>query len=446
MTIDVEAGSPCEPAVAISHPHGNENVRQACLALAQAGMLDRFWTCLAWNPDGPLHRHLPRRLTRELERRSLPPEVRPLQRLHPWRELARLVLGRALPALAEPAPLSANACAASLDRRVARYLASAQARRVRAIYAYDHGALDSFRVAKRNGQSCIYELPIGYWRAHAQILAEESDTWPGWTDPVSRRQFESDEFLRKDEEIALADYIQVPSRFVQRTLQQYPGRLPPVRVTPYGAPDAPPLAQAQIARSAYGPLRVLYVGALGLRKGAPYLFGALDHFGARIEPTVVGRVTTPSAPLRDALARCRWIESMPRRDVIARMRASDIFVFPTLFEGMALVVLEAMSQGCAVVTTPNAGVEDLVEDGVSGFLVPVRSTAAIVEVIERLDRDRDALQRVRMAASRRAAQYSWSRYRAAFTAALVDAGAVGRRAPADASPAGRLRAVATVRP
>ena len=151
-----------------------------------------------------------------------------------------------------------------------------------------------------------------------------------------------------------------------------------------------------------------------MRKGAPYLFSALDHFGSRIERTVVGRLSGHSPPLLAAVSGCKWIESLPRREILALMRESDVFVFPTLFEGMALVVLEAMAQGCAVITTPHSGAEDIIQDGVNGFLVPVRSPEAIIAVIERLDANRDELRRVRFAANRSMEAHSWRQYRAAF--------------------------------
>lgn len=405
------AGASKSPSVVISHPHGNSNVRQACLALAQTGSLHSFWTSLAWSPAGALSRFVPRHFRRQLERRAVPEAVRPFVRLHPWRELGRLGATRLTSSARTPRFLSPNACAESLDRRVAAYLQSKEARGVDVVYAYDHGALKSFRVAKSNGQERIYELPIGYWRVLKEILAVELHSWPEWKDALPDVDFRSSEFERKDEEIVLASCIHVPSHFVHHTLRRQFPSLPPVRVTPYGAPPSEPLREEEIARSASGPLRVLYVGALCLRKGIPYLFSALGQFGDRIESTVVGRLNAPCAPLTKALSRCRWIESLPRHEVLQQMRRSDVFVFPTLFEGMALVVLEAMSQGCVVITTSNAGADELIEDGVNGFIVPARSTHAIVELLERLDRDRDMLQRLRLEASRTSAMHSWEVYR-----------------------------------
>lgn len=66
------------------------------------------------------------------------------------------------------------------------------------------------------------------------------------------------------------------------------------------------------------------------------------------------------------------------------MAASDIFVLPSLSEGMPLVVLEAMSMGLPVVSTRVGAVPDLIEDGRSGILVPPGDPDAIATAVERL--------------------------------------------------------------
>src|SRR5207247_9173249 len=61
------------------------------------------------------------------------------------------------------------------------------------------------------------------------------------------------------------------------------------------------------------------------------------------------------------------------------MAESDIFVFPSFQECLPLVILEAMSSSLPVVATGQGGIPDLVEDGVTGFLVPVGDAAAVAD-------------------------------------------------------------------
>jgi len=416
---------PSSSSVVISHCHGNANVRQATVAFAEAGMLRTFWTGLAWNPDSSLARALPGGWRRQLDRRALPASVRPYVRLHPWREAARLA-AQATGSRARHWPqLSPNACAQDLDERVARYVAEARGP-LDLVYAYDHGALASFQAARRRGAGCLYDLPIGYWRVLDRTLRAERAAWPEWQSLDPDLDFSSSEFLRKDAEIGLADHVVVPSAFVARTLQGYQGRLPPVSVIPFGAPPVP--TRDMPRRAAGERLRILYAGALSLRKGTPYLLKALAHFGERVDCTVVGRMSAPCAPAQAALAHMRWIESLPHGELLTLMAQSDVFVFPTLFEGFALVSLEAMSQGCALISTPAFGGEEMILDGVNGFIVPERSVDALVATIERLDRDRDLLARVRAASVTTIADCTWERYRAALRQVVSGASLVAHAA------------------
>jgi glycosyltransferase involved in cell wall biosynthesis len=89
-------------------------------------------------------------------------------------------------------------------------------------------------------------------------------------------------------------------------------------------------------------------------------------------------------------------------------RCADIFVLPTLAEGMALVHLEAMACGVPVITTPHCG--SAVRDGVDGFIVPIRDANALADRIEQLTMDRSLRHDLSSAARDRAKNYTWSLY------------------------------------
>jgi glycosyltransferase involved in cell wall biosynthesis len=88
-------------------------------------------------------------------------------------------------------------------------------------------------------------------------------------------------------------------------------------------------------------------------------------------------------------------------DVAPAMRSIDIFVHPSLTEGMPNAVMEAMACGCAVVATSVGGTPELIEHGVNGLLVEPGNSADLAEKIETLLRDSTLRLKIAAAASQR---------------------------------------------
>jgi glycosyltransferase involved in cell wall biosynthesis len=411
-----------EPVSAIKsvlfvHPTGNANVRQAALALWQARMLAGFHTTIAWRPGSAVDRQLPGSVRAELARRSYSGIPTELVHTHPWHEMVRLVAirqGWRSLIRHETGPFSTDAICAALDRTVARALAHGFA--PDAVYAYDDCALETFMAAKRRGIRCIYELPIGHYRTYQRIVEEERELQPEWALTLSGIEDSPEKLERKDREIAQADSIVVASSFTAKTLKTYPGPLTSrISLVPYGAPAVGPQRESTKPQD---PLRILYVGSIGQRKGIGYLIDAVNQLQVACTLTLLGRPVARIPSIEKALNRHRWIESAPHAEVLRLMREHDVLVFPSLFEGFGLVILEAMAQGTVVIATPNTAAPDIVDDGRNGFIVPIRSAGAIAERLTQLSEDRDLLARMSEAARQTAALCTWDLYRTRLIAAI----------------------------
>ena len=404
-----------------THPTGNANVRHAALGLFRAGLLDEFWTCLNFRAPARLERLLPARVAGQLRRRSYPPELAAAIHTRPFHEVVRLFAPRfGFPGLVqhETGRFSVDAVYRALDRAVARRL---RQRAFRAVYAYEDGAQFSFLEARRRGLCTLYDLPIGYWRAARALLLDEAEREPEWASTLTGNRDSPAKTERKDAELALADVVFVASSYTRRTLGEASAFKGTVVVVPYGAPSFLPAAPVP----APGPtkkLRVLFVGSLGQRKGLSYLFAACRQVRSAITLTVIGqKPLEPCAVLDRELAAARWIPSCPHQQILAEMAAHDVFVFPSLFEGFGLVLMEALALGLPVITTPHTAGPDLIQEGVEGFIVPIRDSALIAERLELLHREPARLAEMSQAARRRAREFSWNGYEETLAACVGQA-------------------------
>ena len=391
--------------VIVSHPTGNANVSAVVNALEEQDLLAAFYTCIVWRPESKLARLVPGGVRSMLERRAriqLRPE---LVYTRPLRELLRNVMiraGKKHLIASENHPLSIDGVYRDLDKYVARSLGKFP--QARAVYAYEDGALHQFRVAHQLGKHCIYDLPIGYWRANRKISTEEAELQPAWKGTLNALGDSDAKCALKDEELSLADTVIVPSTFVKSTLDMYPGKKTVV-VNPFGVPAN--IAAPRSVTDPSKPLRVLYVGSLTQRKGIAYLFEAIEKAGKAVTLTVIGRKVGQADVLDSNCAKHRWLSSLPHPEILAEMRRHDVFVFPSLFEGLALVTGEALSQGLPVITTPNSGGTDILRDGVDGFVVPIRDSEAIAERLIQLHQDRRLLKQMSDAALEGAVRLDW---------------------------------------
>jgi glycosyltransferase involved in cell wall biosynthesis len=406
--------------ILFSHPTGNANVRQAALGLKEAGLLGEFWTCLAPEARAAWVRCLPAGLRRQVLRRAAPEELAGRIRMRPGRELGRLAAvaaGWGWPVRREEGFCSVDAVYQDLDTACARRVERSGGM-FSGVYGYEDGALETFRAAGRAGAAKIYDLPIGYWRAARELLTEEAELRPEWAGTLPGNLDSAGKTARKDEEIALADRIVVATTFTRETLKRHPGFGAEVSVTPYGAPVVAGGEKGRRERG--GRLRVLFAGSLGQRKGLAYLLEAVELLGAGVELTLIGRPAGRCAPLERALGRHRWIESCPHAEMLAEMRRHDVLVFPSLFEGFGLVILEAMAQGTPVITTGHTAGPDVITDGVDGFIVPIRSAEVIAARLEGLARDGDELERMGRAARATAERFAWADYRRGVAGVVAD--------------------------
>ena len=405
--------------ILISHPTGNNNFREVSYAFFENSQLCELHTCIAACGGNFFHQLADLPGLSEVKRRACSDALYSYLRLHPWREIARLAVGRLgidFQNRLMSGFFSVDALYRSFDKNVSKRVRKSKAS---AVYCYEDGALETFRAAKKNGAKCIYDLPIAFWRVSRALLDEEAERLPAWRRTLVGTFDSADKLARKDEELDLADMVICPSRFVFDSIPDSVRASKKICVIPFGSPDVSQITNNK-KRESSSKLRVLFAGSMSQRKGLADVFAAFKLLDpTKYELHVMG---APIDNLSFYYNQCSNFIHHPTRSnekVLELMRSCDVFVLPSIVEGRALVQQEAMSCGLPIIVTKNAGGEDLVEDGKAGFLVPIRSPLAIVEKLEILQRDRELLTYMSSAAKEKSQQLNWASYRLKISQALA---------------------------
>ena len=396
--------------VVLSNPTGNTIVRAIARALRRAGWLQSLYTTIAFPDPGP--RWLPKAVRAQVLRRHFEVEYG-LVHTHPWLESTRLIASAVgYRSLARPGgAASVEAVYRDFDSHVAGVIASNRVPdSVRTAYAYEDAAEHTFEAARARGLACIYEMPIAHWQTVQRLLHEEAQRLPEWRQTIQGLDDSAAKLERKCHEIDLADTIVVPSRFVLESLPAQVRSAKSCVLAPFGAPS--PTAHAgDLRRQDAGPLRVMFAGAMTQRKGLADLFAAMRLLERTdIELVVLGALNAPLSFYRSQYPGFVYEGTRPHAEVLRVMRSCDVFVLPALVEGRALVQLEALASGLPLVVTAHTGGDDLVEEGRTGFTIPIRSPEAIAERLAWFADHRDALAEMRRHAIRKAAETSWLHY------------------------------------
>lgn len=396
----------------ISHPTLNANSKNLVTGLLNNKLLYKLFTSIAIFPDQVLYKLGTIPKLNDLSRRNLDKTWQPYTRSKSFFEFGRLLASKLqLRYLIrhEKGFFCIDKVYENHEKWVANNLARAKKKGLSGVYGYEDGALTTFTKAKKLGLYCIYDLPIGYWKSARLLLEKEFEINPDWSSTLTGFNDSSDKLNKKDRELALADVIFVASSFTKKTLKEYSGNLPEIKVVPYGFPPAN--NQKEYKPLVNRKLKVLFVGGLSQRKGISYLFEAVEGLEDKVELTIVGQKAVANCKaLNLALEKHTWIPSLSHNQVLACMREHDVFVFPSLFEGFGLVITEAMSQGVPVITTERTAGPDLIGDGADGWIVPAGSSAAIKEVFTAIFENPGILQQFGLAAQNKAQSRPWSVY------------------------------------
>jgi len=234
--------------------------------------------------------------------------------------------------------------------------------------------------AKRYNAITLIENPLMHPKHWQNTVLQECDAFGVY--PRDCRAILSSRLIhRMEHEYEVCDKIIVPSTTAFKSFEQsgYPGKAIIIHAgvdhhffTPRSATVSPKS------------FRVCYVGRVEIAKGIGYLLQAWKQLAlADAELVLIGEV----APEMDSIIKqhaqpnVRFLGFLPPAEVAGWYRSSNLFVFPSVNEGLARVLFEAMASALPVIATETSGAEDCVTSGEDGTIVPARNTEALAEAM-----------------------------------------------------------------
>lgn len=269
------------------------------------------------------------------------------------------------------------------------------------------------------GIPCAVDHGSLHQAAETRLVCDEATRWglplPADTSP--------DWIVAKEDvEFALADHVFVLSTAARDSLVRQGVKSSRIFVNPCGV-DITAFSPAPRGDRVF---RVIQVGAISLRKGTLDLLDAFRQArlpGAELWFVGGGRERSGLGPVIDRME-TRGVSFLPpvfQDHLRDYYNHSSVFVLASVADGFGMVVPQAMACGLPVIVTENVGARDLVENGVNGFVVPIRAPHLIAERLRYLHDRPDMAARMGQAALATVrGGFAWSDYGDRLVAFITD--------------------------
>jgi len=268
---------------------------------------------------------------------------------------------------------------------------------------------DAIYKGKKAGIITIVDHGSVHQAIERQLVLEEGERWG----------FSMDKFLSPDwviekeqAEFEVAHCIFVLSQAAKRSLVEQGIDQSKIFVNPCGV-DIEQFYQVEKPDTTF---RVIQCGAIKPSKGVPYLIKAfLDLRLPNSELWFIGGGLEDSglSPfINEHLAdNIHFLGAVPQKQLPELYSRGSVFVLASLADGFGMVVSQAMACGLPVIVTENVGAADVVEEGVNGFVIPIRDTDSLKDKILQLYLDKELRVDMGRAARKRVCNgCSWDDY------------------------------------
>jgi glycosyltransferase involved in cell wall biosynthesis len=417
------------PKILLSAPNTRMNIQQDARALHEVGWLHRYCVPFGVRNDGILvclARLLDRvtgsKLETELRRRAISEVLGTALLTFAWWEIPRTILTRSGILSWRLAEAAHAHSLIAFDRHVAGRLG-----RCDAVFGYKMPALETFRAAKKKGLRCIYGMHSRDPRFNATLEREAMTGNLEWN--AKQTEISPDiegRVRRRPTEWKLADIVILNSSVCRDSFRPYGVDIGKAHILPL---PFPPVIGAMPIKSQDGPLRILWAGSFSLLKGAKCFFlQALRELQGKqaYDVRVFGPMQLPATAL-EGIPSIKLSATVSRDRLFDEYRSADVLVLPTLSDGFAMTVAEAMSQGLPVITTRQAGAAMFVIHQENGLLVKTADAGDLSGAMKWCMENRPLLHQIGGRARESARKWQCEDYRAALRKIVSDLFAQGEK-------------------
>jgi glycosyltransferase involved in cell wall biosynthesis len=241
-------------------------------------------------------------------------------------------------------------------------------------------ATDCFKFIRRNGGRTFIDAGNSHIDHFWELISEEHRRWKNPFPPFSPVWLK-----RSRESLAATDYVLSPSDYVTKSFVERGFKPEQILKNPYPV-DLSLFKPNDQPRPKDRPLTLINTGSLSLRKGTPYLLESFRMIQKKIPQARLLLTNVIQDDIKSVLANygdlpIEWSPALQHAQLAERLRSADIFVLPSLEEGLVRTACEAMACGLPAILTPHTGANDFVQPGVSGEVVPIRDAQAIAEAV-----------------------------------------------------------------
>jgi len=268
-------------------------------------------------------------------------------------------------------------------------------------YALTQVGLETFRWAHKEHVFSVADNPNGHIRNFQQVCERESERWCGVRFHGHPTAAMVD---RVEEEYALADYTRVYSEWGKRSMTSFGVPAEKIYVCRQTI-NLDRFRPAAVKAPSKGPLRICFVGSLDLRKGFVYLLRAMRALGRHVQVEIVGATGDRDCAKLFARERQGLLLYSAPGDPLPVYHGSDLFVLPTLEDGLPFVLPEAMACGLPVIVSDQCGAGECVVPDVNGWVVPAGDIEALSAALEKAIRRREDLPAMGQESRRAIEQY-----------------------------------------